>query len=65
VDAGDWDRAWSIVSPGQSGHPASESYDDQIDLWMRVRYRPMVFGRCAADLAARHVLVLRGPGKID
>ena len=61
VDAGDWDRAWSIVSPGQSGHPASESYDDQVDLWLRVRYRPMVFGRRAAELAARHRLVLK-PG---
>ena len=63
VDAGDWDRAWSIVSPGQSGHPASEGYDDQVDLWLRVRYRPMVFGRRAAGLAAKHALVLRGPGK--
>jgi penicillin G amidase len=63
VDTGDWDRAWSIVSPGQSGHPASEGYDDQVDLWLRVRYRPMVFGRRAAGLAAKHALVLRGPGK--
>ena len=63
VDAGDWDQAWSIVSPGQSGHPASESYDDQVDLWLRARYRPMVFGRRAAELAAKHELVLRGSGK--
>jgi penicillin G amidase len=61
VDTGDWNRAWSIVSPGQSGHPASTHYDDQIDLWRNVRYRPMVFGRETAELASKHRLVLR-PG---
>ena len=61
VDTGDWKRAWSMVSPGQSGHPASANYDDQIDLWQNVRYRPMVFGRETAELAAKHRLILR-PG---
>ena len=61
VDTGDWNRAWSIVSPGQSGHPASANYDDQIDLWRNVRYRPMVFGRDTAELATTHRLILR-PG---
>jgi penicillin amidase len=32
VDTGDWERAWSVISPGQSGHPASANYDDQIPL---------------------------------
>ena len=61
VDTGDWNQAWSIVSPGQSGHPASANYDDQIDLWRNVRYRPMVFGRETAELASKHRLILR-PG---
>ncbi|MCA1728236.1 MAG: penicillin acylase family protein [Actinobacteria bacterium] len=61
VDTGDWNQAWSVVSPGQSGHPASVDYDDQISLWQDVRYRPMVFGRETAELAARHRLVLK-PG---
>ena len=61
VDTGDWNRAWSIVSPGQSGHPASANYDDQIDLWQNVRYRPTVFGRKTAELASKHRLILR-PG---
>jgi penicillin amidase len=64
VDTGDWNRAWSIVSPGQSGHPASANYDDQIDLWRNVRYRPMVFGRKTAELAVKHRLVL-SPGAPD
>lgn len=58
VDTGDWDQAWSALAPGQSGNPASPHYDDQVDLWLRVRYRPMVFGRKAAGLAARRRLVL-------
>ena len=59
VDTGDWNRAWSIVSPGQSGHPASANYDDQVALWQNVRYRPMVFGRETAELAAKHRLILK------
>lgn len=61
VDTGDWERGWSVISPGQSGHPASANYDDQIELWHNVRYRPMVFGREMAELAAKHRLILR-PG---
>ncbi len=61
VDTGDWEKAWSLVSPGQSGHPASPNYDDQIGLWRNVRYRPMVFGLKTARLAAKHRLVLE-PG---
>ena len=59
VDTGDWTQAWSMVSPGQSGHPASANYDDQVDLWRNVRYRPMVFGHETAELAAKHRLVLK------
>ena len=59
VDTGDWETAWSAVSPGQSGHPASANYDDQIGLWLNVRYRPMVFRRESAELAAEHRLVLK------
>ena len=58
VDTGDWNEAWSVVAPGQSGHPASPCYDDELDLWLGVRYRPMVYGRKTAELAARHRLLL-------
>jgi penicillin amidase len=59
VDTGDWDRGWSAIFPGQSGHPASPNYDDQIYLWHNVRYRPMIFSRKVAELSARHRLVLK------
>ncbi len=58
VDTGNWDNAWSVVAPGQSGHPASPHYDDELNLWLEVRYRPMVYGRRSAELAARHRLML-------
>ena len=58
MDTGDWGRGWSMISPGQSGHPANKNYDDQIGLWQNVRYRPMVFGREMAELAAKHRLIL-------
>jgi penicillin amidase len=58
VDTGDWEGAWSVLVPGQSGHPASRHYDDQIDLWREVRYRPMVYGRGMAEAAVRYRLVL-------
>ena len=58
VDTADWDQAWSVISPGQSGHPASANYDDQIKLWQNVYYRPMIFGRDTAKLVAKHQLVL-------
>ena len=50
-----------VVAPGQSGHPASMNYDDQVGLWQKVRYRPMVFGYETAKLAVRHRLALE-PG---
>jgi penicillin amidase len=59
VDTGDWDNAYSVLVPGQSGHPTSPNYDDQIGLWLDVRYCPMVYGRKTAKLAARHNLTLR------
>jgi penicillin amidase len=58
VDTGNWDDSWSVVAPGQSGHPASPYYDDELALWLEVRYRPMVYGRETAELAARHRLIL-------
>lgn len=35
-DGGSW-----ILSTGQSGHPASDHYGDQVELWQRGRYLPL------------------------
>jgi penicillin amidase len=52
-----------VLVPGQSGHPASPFYDDQIGLWQKVRYRPMVYGREMAESAASHRLTLAPAGE--
>jgi acyl-homoserine lactone acylase PvdQ len=50
-----------VLVPGQSGHPASPFYDDQIGLWQKVRYRPMVYGREMAEAAVKYRLTLEPP----
>ena len=44
-DVGVWDRAQSVLASGQSGHPLSEHYDDQIPVWREGQYHPMPWGR--------------------
>ena len=61
TDTGSWENSWSVLVPGQSGNPASPSYDDQLSLWRKVRYKPLVFGRKMAETAATDRLLLR-PG---
>lgn len=58
ADLADPEGGWSIIAPGQSGNPASPHYDDQIQMWLEMRYRPMVFGRKMAELAAKNRLTL-------
>lgn len=41
VDLGDLSRSISMHTTGQSGHPASEHYDDMIAAWREGRYHPM------------------------
>jgi len=45
VDLADLTRSRSIHAPGQSGHPASQHYDDFIKMWMKIEYHPMLFAR--------------------
>ena len=35
------DRAWSVITSGQSAHPASAHYADQTELWLSDRRRPL------------------------
>ncbi|MDX1994430.1 MAG: penicillin acylase family protein [bacterium] len=57
-DASNWDNSVSIHTTGQSGHPDSEHYDDMIEPWINIEYRPMVFSREAVEAAAVNTLVL-------
>ncbi len=53
----------SILATGQSGHPASEHYDDMIALWSNVAYRDMLWAE--ADIRGRSADTLRlQPGAV-
>ena len=58
LDPADWDRSTFIHTTGQSGHPASEHYDDFIPRWKGCRTIPMVFSREAVDAVQRHWMLL-------
>jgi penicillin amidase len=58
IDLGDWDSSLSILPTGQSGHPFSPHYADQIELWRHTEYHPMWFSRAAVEDAASDRLVL-------
>ena len=48
-EVGAWDRAQTINSSGQSGHPLSNLYDDQIQLWLEGGYHAMPWSREAVE----------------
>lgn len=59
ADPADWDASVSIMPGGQSGHPFSPHYADQIEPWLRGEYHPLPFSRQAITAAARHTLHLK------
>ncbi|MCU0498572.1 MAG: penicillin acylase family protein [Anaerolineae bacterium] len=58
IDLGDLTQNVNMNTTGQSGHPYSPYYDDLIDLWRNVQYKPMYFTRAQVDAAAVHTLTL-------
>ena len=59
VSLADWDASRWINLTGVSGHPASDHYDDQTELYVAGEYLPWAFGREAVAAAAEDTLVLR------
>jgi penicillin amidase len=57
-DLSDWSNSLSVIPTGQSGHPYHQHYDDQIQLWIGVEYKPMLWTRAEveANLGSRMVL---------
>ena len=57
-DLSDWSKSLSIIPTGQSGHPYHQHYDDQIQPWVAVEYKPMLWTRAEveANLGSRLVL---------
>jgi penicillin amidase len=58
VDLGDFDKSVAVNSTGNSGHPGSPGYGDQILPWARVQYHPMLWSRQQVEAGASHRLFL-------
>ena len=55
---GAWDDAQTVIATGQSGHPLSDHYDDQITMWREGVYHTMPWSRAAVDGATRYRMTL-------
>lgn len=53
VDLADVDRSVAVLCGGQSGHPASPHYADQVAMWRNGEVRPAPFTRPAIERIAR------------
>ena len=62
-DVGNWDAAQSVTASGQSGHPVSRNYADQIPMWLEGAYHKMPWSRAAVEKAVRHRLILKSNGR--
>ncbi len=54
VDMSDVDRSVAVLCGGQSGHPASPHYADQVPMWRRGEARPAPFTRPAIEKLVRY-----------
>ena len=57
-DVGEWDEARVVLPAGQSGHPLSQHFFDQNEMWRQGQYRQQPFSRAAVEAARAHRLVL-------
>ena len=62
-DVGNWDAAQSVTASGQSGHPVSRNYADQIPMWLEGAYHKMPWSRASVEKAVRYRLILKGNGR--
>jgi penicillin amidase len=58
VDLGNLRNSLGLLTPGQSGNPASSSYDDQVTAWYQAGYHPMLYDRQDVEQGAQHKLLL-------
>lgn len=63
IDLSDLRNSVCVLSSGQSGHLFSKHYDDQIPLWLKGEYRPMLFFPEDIEANASAVLILRASSK--
>ena len=58
LDVGMWDQAKSVTTSGQSGHPLSPNYADQITMWLEGVYHAMPWERETVRSHARNRIEL-------
>jgi penicillin amidase len=58
ADLGDLRNSVGMLVPGQSGHPGSRHYDDQVRSWFEGVYHPMLVDRADVDRESVSHLVL-------
>ncbi len=58
ADLQDWNRSLGMLVPGQSGHPMSPHYADNIQGWLKGDYHPILFDREAVLKEADATLVI-------
>ncbi len=58
-DLGDMKNSLRVIPAGVSGNFMSPHYDDQIDLWRTVTYRPFVIDREGVDADARYTTTMK------
>lgn len=59
LDMSDYSNNRTIHTTGQSGHPFSPHYDDMIDEWRNIEYRPMLWFREDVEANAASTLILQ------
>jgi penicillin amidase len=58
ADLGDLRNSLGLLAPGQSGHPGSRHYDDQMAAWFTGKYHPMLWPREDIEREAEGRLML-------
>jgi penicillin amidase len=58
---GVWEQARTVTPLGQSGHPMSPHFADQMTMWLEGAYHAMPWARPEVEKAAHFRLVLRPP----
>ncbi|HEY6386205.1 MAG TPA: penicillin acylase family protein [Candidatus Acidoferrum sp.] len=58
-DLSNWDNAFAVNVPGQSGQPGSVHYDDLLSLWTHGKYFPLRYTRPSVDRETTDVLELK------
>ena len=59
VDLSDMDKSLAVTPPGQSGHPFSENYRDQVELWLKGLYHPVIMDSARIAGAGYDLLILK------